>query len=353
MKRVSPLRSGGSSSPYRTPALVFAALVGGVVATVGGLWAMGVDIPFLRREPDVRGMVAVPTNPRPIPAYTKVARDDLLVGETRRPRYMYLAPEAVKRMQLITDLNKIVGRVVDHDKPAFFPFTEREFLPQGTRPGIVAAIPPAKRSYTVEVSKIEGIHALKAGDRIDIVASMPIDMQKVLGHGSAAPGTMGVKAGILAQVKQARVRVLVQNGALISAVHTRVIPVTSSSLTQGTVTHTKPIQEATIAIDPDEIAPLEEAIAIEAHITCVARSGLPDDPGQASVTPHGVDPSEHVAAIERVVGGRREVFFVPRAPGKKDDTEKLVAVPLQRPASRLGSRTGLMAGPIPTPPKSP
>ena len=164
---------------------------------------------------------------------------------------------------------------------------------------------------------------------------------------------MGVKAGILAQVKQARVRVLVQNGALISAVHTRVIPVTSSSLTQGTVTHTKPIQEATIAIDPDEIAPLEEAIAIEAHITCVARSGLPDDPGQASVTPHGVDPSEHVAAIERVVGGRREVFFVPRAPGKKDDTEKLVAVPLQRPASRLGSRTGLMAGPIPTPSKSP
>lgn len=152
-------------------------------------------------------------------------------------------------------------------------------------------------------------------------------MQKVFQRGSTSPGTAGVSAGMLAQVKQARVRVLVQNGALVSPVRTRVIPITSSSLTQGSVTRTKPIQEAIIAVDPEEIAPLTEAIAIEASITCVARSGLPDDPGEASITPHGVDPSEHVAVIERIVGAHREVFFVARTPTKDEDTKKLVTVP--------------------------
>jgi Flp pilus assembly protein CpaB len=337
MKRVSPRRLGGSSSPYKTASLLVVALLGGGIATVGGLWAAGVEIPFLKRGPDVRGKVRVLINPRPILAYTKLTRDDLLVPETNSPKYMYRSPEEVKRLGLITDLDKIVGRVLDHDKPAFFAFVEKDFLPMGTRPGIVAAIPPGKRALTVDVTKIEGIHALKAGDRIDILSSTAIDMQKVLQRGSTSPGIGALHAGIMAQVKQARVRVLVQNGALLSPVRTRVIPITSNSLTQGSVTKTKPIQEAIIALDPEEIAPLTEAIAIEASITCVARSGLPEDPGEASITPHGVDPSEQVAVIERVVGGHREVFFVPGTPTnvlgtptKTEDTNtnKLVKVPM-------------------------
>jgi len=328
MKRVSTRRLAGSSSSYKTASLLLFTLLGGGIATVAGLWAAGVEIPFLKMGPDLRGKVAVPTNPRPILAYTKLTRDDLLVPETHLPRYMYLSPEDVKRLGVITDFNKIVGRVVDHDKPAFFPFVDTDFLPAGTRPGIVAAIPPGKRAITVDVSKIEGIHALKAGDRIDILSSTPIDMQKVFQRGSTSPGTAGVSAGILAQVKQARVRVLVQNGALVSPVRTRVIPINSNSLTQGSVTRTKPIQEAIIAVDPEEIAPLTEAIAIEASITCVARSGLPDDPGEASITPAGVDPSEHIAVIERIVGAHREVFFVAGTPTKDEDTKKLVKVPM-------------------------
>jgi len=328
MKRVSTRRLAGSSSSYKTASLLLVTLLGGGIATVAGLWAAGVEIPFLKMGPDLRGKVAVPTNPRPILAYTKLTRDDLLVPETHLPRYMYLSPEDVKRLGVITDFNKIVGRVVDHDKPAFFPFVDTDFLPAGTRPGIVAAIPPGKRAITVDVSKIEGIHALKAGDRIDILSSTPIDMQKVFQRGSTSPGTAGVSAGILAQVKQARVRVLVQNGALVSPVRTRVIPINSNSLTQGSVTRTKPIQEAIIAVDPEEIAPLTEAIAIEASITCVARSGLPDDPGEASITPAGVDPSEHIAVIERIVGAHREVFFVAGTPTKDEDTKKLVKVPM-------------------------
>jgi Flp pilus assembly protein CpaB len=315
-------------SPLKTFTLGVFALLVGAAATIGGLWAAGVELPFLKWGPDVRGMVAVPITTRDIPAYTKVTRDYVLAPNTGAPKYMYLPPAMAKQMGVITDFSQITGRVVDHDKALGYPFTEHDFLPKGTRPGLVAGIPPGKRAITVEVSKIQGIAALRVGDRIDLIASQPVDMQKAMQGRGNALGISSVQVGLMAQTKQANVRVLVQNGALVTPVTTRLVPVFSSSLTQAGVTRTKPVQEAVIAIDPEEIAPLTEALAVEANITCVARSGLPDDPGPASVTPSGPSPSDKIVAVERIIGGNREVMFVPRGTGDPTDTRGMVAVPL-------------------------
>ena len=69
----------------------------------------------------------------------------------------------------------MIGRVVNHEKQANYAFRETDFLPPGTRPGMVAGIPPGKRSYTLEVTKIKGIQSLKAGDRFDLLATLPVD----------------------------------------------------------------------------------------------------------------------------------------------------------------------------------
>jgi Flp pilus assembly protein CpaB len=323
-----PATSRHARSPFNAFALGAFALLIGAAATVGGLWAAGVDLPFLDAGPDTRGMVAVPLTTRPIPAYTKVTRDYLLIPDKGIPKYMYLPPEMVKQMGVITAFNQITGRVLDHEKPPGYPFTEHDFLPKGTRPGLVAGIPSGKRAITVDVTRIQGIAALRVGDRLDLLSSQPVDMQKALQGRGNAMGVSSVQVGLMAQTKQANVRVLVQNGALVAPVTTRVIPISSNSLTQGAVTRTKPIQEAVIALDPEEIAPLTEALAVEASITCVARSGLPDDPGPASVTPSGPSPSDHIMAVERIVGGNREVVFVPRGAGDPADTRGMIGVPL-------------------------
>jgi len=62
------------------------------------------------------------------------------------------------------------------------------------------------------------------------------------------------------------------------------VPTTSTSLTRGTTTRTLPVQEMVIALEPDEVAPFMEALSVEAQITCLARSGRPDDPVD-SLTP--------------------------------------------------------------------
>ena len=54
----------------------------------------------------------------------------------------------------------------------------------------------------------------------------------------------------------------------------------------------------------------DEAIAIEANIFCVARSGRPDDPGPDSVTPAGVQPDDRLGVLkDHAVHCRGKGFF--------------------------------------------
>ena len=62
---------------------------------------------------------------------------------------------------------------------------------------------------------------------------------------------------------------------MVTPARTRNVPVSSSSLTQGTTTRTVPVQEIVIAVEPEEVALLNEAMDLKYEITCVARSGRP------------------------------------------------------------------------------
>ena len=58
-------------------------------------------------------------------------------------------------MGIIIDPSKIIGRVMAHEKPADFAFTEEDFLPFGTSPGIAGGTPPGKRAspWTPAISR--------------------------------------------------------------------------------------------------------------------------------------------------------------------------------------------------------
>ena len=67
-----PNPSRRARSPLNSIMLGTLVLLFGAAATIGGLWAAGVELPFLKSGPDTRGMVAVPLATRMIPAHTKV-----------------------------------------------------------------------------------------------------------------------------------------------------------------------------------------------------------------------------------------------------------------------------------------
>lgn len=275
------------------------------------------------------GKVMVPIAGRAIAAYSKITRDDLWDPKTQRATAVPLAPEDV-RDDMITDFKKIYGRVLDHDKPAGYVFTESDFLPQGTRPGLVGGIPSGMRGMRIDLSKVRGLFGLQPGDRFDLVSTIAVNTdasQDLRKMGGAFADRLAMEATAAGVTKQAAVRVVVQNGIVVESAQTVQIPVSTASLTQGARTNSKPVQEVVIAVHPAEVAALTEAMAVEAELSVVPRSGRPDDP-QDSVTPDrlpkspfggvGDNPSQQGASVrfvETIDGTSREIVPVPSSNG--------------------------------------
>lgn len=279
-------------------------LILGAGGTIAGLKAAGmVTFPWEQKaEPSREGMVAVPMSGSAIPAYAKVTRDHLANIQTRQLNLIWLPKEAVSP-DVMLNISQIIGRVMDHDKPAGYAFTESDFMPKGTRAGLVAGIPAGKRSLTIEASKLDGVFGLRPGDHIDLLATSPID--------SKGRSPSGLKGGLATQVqmaalnRRATVRPLAQDAVIVSPVTTRAKPVSSSSLMNGAKTTAVPVQEIVLAVEPDEVSLISEALATDVAITCVARSGRPDDPGPTTITP-GSDPLSNIKVIETMAGNRRD-----------------------------------------------
>jgi hypothetical protein len=284
----------------------------GIAGSIGTLWAMGkIDLPFLSREPTYEGMVGIPMSGQPIPRYTKITRDNVFNPKTGTWAVKYVRPEQVTP-NVLTETSQIFGRVLKHDKPAGYVFTEDDFYPKGTAPGETAGVPPGKRGLTLDPDKLRGIRSLQAGDRIDILGAVPMDEHKhPTGLGILVPSPV-----VTDSVKHASVKVLVQNGLVVAGVSTRMVPTTASGLTTSGQTKMKPVQEVVIAADPEEVGRLLEALALNADLLCVARSGRPDDPGAASVTPD-LAPPVQTSVVRTWIGGKRETeVFVTKPPAK-------------------------------------
>ena len=311
------------------------AVVASVVVIVGLLLALGlIDLSrFGSREPSTEGLVAVPTPAAPIPAYTRIRRDHLWDRTNSRLAVIYLPPRAVTKEMLVS-ISDVIGRVLESRKEPGYVFTESDFLPKGTREGIVGGIPAGKRAIRISGEKVEGLYGLNAGDRFDILATMPIDASGGRQAFNVA-GPYSQEVALQAQLsnwdKQATVRVIVQSAVIVEAMTTRGVPTLQTSLTEGTASRTRPVQETVIAIDPDEVALLTEAMAVNAKLMTVPRSGRPDDPVNSKtpdlrpfspfVSPGeegGVesrlssDDAETFRMVETIMGQKRSVTAVPR-----------------------------------------
>jgi Flp pilus assembly protein CpaB len=313
--------------------MVALAVLISVVVIVGTLMALGMlDMSrFTSSEPSTEGLVAIPTPAMQIPAYARVRRDHLWDRANNRLAVIYLPPRAVTK-EMLVNISDVLGRVLDHQKDPGYVFTESDFLPRGTREGIVAGIPAGKRAIRISADRVEGLYGLNAGDRFDLLATMPINASRGGAQSFNFAGPYSQELALQAQLsnwdKQATVRVIVQNAVIVEPMTTRGVPTYQTTLTDGAATRTRPVQEAVIAIDPGEVAPLTEAMAVEARLTTIPRSGRPDDPidsrtpDRRPISPFATasgdegavssDDSESFRVVETIMGQRRSLTAVPR-----------------------------------------
>lgn len=284
---------------------------GAAAAVTAGLWGAGyLRVPWLesqRPRPLPPGHVAVPLCLRTARAGTVITREHLYDPQTLQPRTVPLAAELVARRRVLVDPQEIVGRVLAREKREGYSFTEGDFHPPGTRAGLVSLIPPGKRSLTLEAARIEGVFGLNAGDHVDLVATVTLPTER--GQRSAKLVLLGGQRGAVPQIQ---VRVLAQDAVVVMPVTTRQKPVASSSLTQGMRVRTIPVEEVVFAVSPDEVAGIAEAMASEARLTCVARSGRPEAADLERETT-GKDPLAELHTIEAITGTERELLTFPGA----------------------------------------
>jgi Flp pilus assembly protein CpaB len=328
MSPVAPRRPGhGPFGGVPLSAIAAGVAVIGVVS-----WLAVVGLPFSLfgpSAPTTAGLVAVPTPAVVIPAYARVKRDHLWDRRAARIAVVYLPPRAVTA-EMLTNLSDIIGRVLDHQKEPGYVFTAADFLPPGTREGLVAGIPAGRRAIRVSADRVDGLFGLHTGDRFDVLATMPIEANRG-GQPFAFAGPYGQELALQAQLsnwgRQATVRVIVQNATVVEPMAPRSVTATQSSLTDGAVTRARTIQEAVIAVDPDEVVRLTEAMAVEARLTTIPRSGRPDDPigsrtpdlkpvspfaspaREPSATDGGADAFR---TVEMIMGQQRSLTAVPR-----------------------------------------
>ena len=329
MSPVAP-RKPGAPFAMKAPALALAATAG-IVLLFAVLVALGViDLSIFRAQPpSTAGLIAVPTPARAIPAYTRIRRDHLWDPVNQRISVIYLPPRAVTK-EMLRGLPDVMGRVLAEEKAPGYVFTDDDFLPAGTREGLVAGIPAGMRAVRLSADRVEGLYGLNAGDRFDLLATLPIEDTGGGGQSFGFSGPYGSQLALQAQLsnwtKQATVRVIVQNATIVEPMNARGIPLYQTSLTEGASTRVRSVQEAVIAIAPSEVASLTEALAVGARLTTVPRSGRPDDP-KNSRTPDlqpfgpfatpggdlgGSTEAEAFKVVETISGQKRTLTAVPR-----------------------------------------
>jgi Flp pilus assembly protein CpaB len=305
--------------------LVFIGLWAGGVIQLGSAPATGPSRP---KQP--AGTVAVVMNPRPIAAYTRITREHLWNTEYGGFDFAYL-PAAQVTSNVIARWGDVIGRVLKHNKPAKYDFTEDDFYPKGTREGYTAGIPPGKRGLRIELDKLPGLANLARGDRFDVVSTIPVDPASFtsLPLGGAFKAQVALQSGLTNMKKQASVKVIAQDALVVQSATLREVPTASASLMGGLETRKKPVIEIVVAIAPAEVGPLTEALAVSAQLECVLRSGRPDDPDEPlpGHTPHGPfsgaadgasldpnDPLQHkLGVIEEIKGTEHSFEAAPKA----------------------------------------
>ncbi|WDI42512.1 hypothetical protein [Bremerella sp. P1] len=335
--------------------------------TLGTLMTLGIEIPFLKSpEPPA---LRIPANPRPLAAYHRVGRDDLVDFETGQIRYMKMPPQsavgselkgttlsgemaegvvqsvATKEIQggtypvfLLASgeevplpnvdevggaylrLGNIIGRVLDREKSANFGFTEGNFLPEGTRSGTVGGVPSGMKAYTLEAGKLVGIHGLNLGDKVDLLASVPVDKVSS-GGGLSANGLLS--SSLIVDSNSSRSRdeersephLIASDVQVISPVYRRAKTSTSSSLIGGTSTKNMPVEEVVLAVHERDIPAVTEVLGMNVPIAVVAHSGQPEANQEDEipagmvkvvVTPRETVPYTQLHLSQLVPGGARQ-----------------------------------------------
>ena len=262
---------------------VLAGIVGGGLGIAQFMgWLPGTPAGTLK--PSRAGMVPVPKSLVDLKAFEPVTREAIYDLQKGDDSYFWFPKERVDRNpNWIVNVDEVVGRVMARDKRADFVFTEKDFLPPGSRTGLAGGVPEGKHGFFIRADQADGLRLLKMGDRFDLLASLPEESGSGAEYGLLMGG---IKALGKKPIPLSGVRLLVQGGTVVALTDGRTMTTQGgmafSSPATAAANRSRPTtaaggsgggEQLAIAIDPEEVVPLTQALGAGLRIHAVARSG--------------------------------------------------------------------------------
>lgn len=294
------------------PLLVLLLVVLGVAGAVGTLHFTGkvkidaIDRLFgreVRAAQDDR--LAYPVASVSLRAGQRVQREDLWDAATKFYRVVHWPRDQVKESWIRNPL-ELEDRVLARDKRPGYVFTEGDFLPRGSQEGAVGLIPDGMRMITLDASKVRGLDQLRYKDRFDLVVSERVD-SKIFQQAEKALDRQG----------SGSVEKKLELAALKDMTYQRVL-VTDGMLLQAAAGGNARQKDVSIAIAPEELLPLLEALDLERPIFCAVRSGKAGAEVPAALPTQQAPLArlqwvwDQVQEIEVIAGNERRTAAVPR-----------------------------------------
>jgi Flp pilus assembly protein CpaB len=276
--------------------VVLLVLLGGA-ATIGTLALLGrIDVANLwsaqaaqRMAPaDRTGKVAVIVATRPIPRFRRVTQADLVDPKTGTIRESWMDEDKAKSSGFLTR-SDVVGRVMAKVKLPGYPFLESELLPAGAQDNWTSGVPEGMRGMTIGIERVQGLDALKEGDRFDLIAVRAADKApKSSRDVYVSPGAS--ESARSQEGWLATSRTIVHGAEVIVAAAPPPPP--------GTKGRREP-REVKVAVPELEVAELTQALALEVEITAIVGSGRPD----VALTQIPDPPAPEPSAVIQILSG--------------------------------------------------
>ncbi len=121
----------------------------------------------------VDGWIPVPVTARDVKPFERLKVEDFVDPSTGRLRVFYFPPDKVGEAW-VTDLADVLDRVISKPLDSGRVVNRSVLLPEGTRPGVSAGIPPGWTAIQLTSLQVRGLAIANELDHIELVAARPI-----------------------------------------------------------------------------------------------------------------------------------------------------------------------------------
>ena len=175
-----------------------------------------------------------------------------------------------------------LGRIAAYELKAGRELDESLLFPVGSRPGISAGIPAGRVAVSVKTDAVKGLSDVVMSDRIDLIESSSVDLQKSLSG-------VEISAALLAGNQRDFNQVIVTNANVVRKLQDQVV----------------------LAVRVDEVSELVKSLARKGQIIAVARPDRVEKeidtvpPGDEIEIQSDVNPLQEITVTKLIVGGKK------------------------------------------------